>query len=136
MKSAFYHLQINICFEFLDFYKLLFERLGWSAIFETENVVGFTSGQNGDIWFVDTTENGTADYDQRGVNHISIKVEKAKHVDEIVTFLESQKVKPLFDTPRHRPEFARDASQTYYQVMFKTVDNILFEIVYVENKEK
>ena len=41
----------------------------------------------------------------------------------------------LFETPRHRPEFAESDGHTYYQVMFASPDGILFEIVYVGPKE-
>ena len=39
-------------------------------------------------------------------------------------------VQPLFDTPRHRPEFRDDPKETYYQVMFESPDKVLFEVVY------
>jgi len=37
----------------------------------------------------------------------------------------------LFETPRHRPEFAQSPEQTYYQIMFETPDRILLEVVYI-----
>ena len=40
----------------------------------------------------------------------------------------------LFETPRHRPDFARSADQTYYQVMFEIPDHILLEVVYTGRK--
>jgi hypothetical protein len=48
-----------------------------------------------------------------------------------VAYLTARGVAPLFNTPCHRPEFARDEQSTYYQVMFETPDRILIEIVYI-----
>ena len=39
-------------------------------------------------------------------------------------------VDPLFDTPRHRPDFAETDGETYYQIMFETPDRILLEFVW------
>lgn len=104
--------------------------LGWKIIFETDGLIGYTSGKNGDLWFVQSEKNEVSDYDNRGVNHISLQVEESKDVDEVIEFLKSKNVHPLFDTPRHRPEFAAQEDRTYYQVMFATEDNLLFEVVY------
>lgn len=50
MKSTFYHLQCNIDYTNIDFYRNLFGTLGWSVIFEDlEVVLGFSSNPNGDI---------------------------------------------------------------------------------------
>lgn len=108
--------------------------LGWTGIFEDKDVVGFTSGSSGDIWFLESDTQETADYDARGVNHVAIKVEELKNVDEIATFLSDQDISLLFDTPKHRAEFASSEDQTYYQIMFESPDKILFEIVYVGAK--
>ncbi len=134
MKSHLYHLQLNIDFKNLRFYKKLFVFLGWSIIFEEVGTCGYKSGSDGDIWLVDCESRATSDFDNRGVNHIALRVEDEKDINAAVDFLSQQKVELLFDTPKHRPEFAENESQTYYQIMFKTVDNILFEIVYVGSK--
>ena len=42
----------------------------------------------------------------------------------------------LFETPRHRPDFAHGEDTTYYQVMFESPDRILFEIVYTGPKDR
>ena len=107
------------------------EFLGWSIIFEEDHVCGFKSGTNGDLWFVNSKQQEISDYDDVGVNHISLRVEKRKDIDDVVEFLSHKNIKPLFDTPRDRPEFSASEAETYYQVMFKTIDNILFEIVYI-----
>jgi hypothetical protein len=55
-------------------------------------------------------------------------------VDQVAAYLGERGVAALFETPRHRPEFSGDASQTYYQVMFETPDRILVEVVYTGPK--
>lgn len=122
---------MNIDFKNLPFYKELMTFLGWSVIFEMESVCGYKSGKNGDLWFVKNEKEAVSDFDNRGVNHISIRVEESKNIDQMVSFLGNKNISPLFDTPRHRPEFASEENETYYQVMFKTEDNLLFEIVYI-----
>jgi len=131
MNSYFYHIQINIDFKNLGFYRKLMAFLGWSIIFEKENVIGFKSGKNGDLWFVNCPGKDISDYDSRGVNHISIRVDEKEDVDNVADFLKQNAVVLLFGTPKHRPEFVSAKNETYYQVMFKTMDNILFEVVYI-----
>ncbi|MFS8130356.1 MAG: VOC family protein [Candidatus Dojkabacteria bacterium] len=133
MNSYFYHIQTNIKFENKQFYKDLFAFMGWSSIFEIEDVFGFKSKKNGDIWFVDTERTNKQDYDDIGVNHISLRVDELKNVDEITALLKEKGISTLFGTPKHRTEFT-DESQTYYQIMFESPDKILFEIVYIGAK--
>jgi len=134
MKSHFYHIQINIDYKNLEFYKKLMIFLGWSIIFETEKVCGFKSGKNGDLWFVNSPKKEVSDFDNLGINHLSISVEESKDVNKIANFLKQKSIELLFGTPKHRPEFVSDKNETYYQVMFKTMDNILFEVVYIGAK--
>ncbi len=134
MQSTFYHLQINIDYKNVGFYKDLFEKLGWTFIFEMEDVVGFKDANGSSLWFINAQKAEHSDFDKMGMNHVSIRVEKKEDVDEITTFLKEHSVEALFETPRHRPEFSMGEDQTYYQVMFKTEDNILFEVVYVGKK--
>lgn len=134
MKSYFYHLQINIDFQNIAFYKGLMEFMGWNVIFEEDEVIGYKSGTNGDLWFVQANHNQTSDYDTTGVNHISIRVEKMSDIDEAKSYLEENNVKMLFDIPRHRPEFTSKDNETYYQIMFESPDKILLEIVYIGSK--
>lgn len=107
--------------------------LNWSVIFEKSNVVGYKSGTNGDIWFIKNDSKKQSDRDGIGMNHISIRVDEMKNVDEVVSFLKAKNVASLFETPRYRPEFSSEG-QTYYQVMFESPDKIVFEIVYIGAK--
>jgi catechol 2,3-dioxygenase-like lactoylglutathione lyase family enzyme len=134
-NSSFYHLQVNVDFKNSAFYKGLMEFLGWETMFEGEDMSGFKSKQDVDLWFVDAEKNITQDYDAKGVNHIGIRVEKQENVDQLVEFLASQNVPALFETPRHRPEFVAIETDTYYQVMFESPDRVLFEVVYKGPKQ-
>lgn len=131
ISSYFYHAQLNIDFTNLDFYKGFMEFMGWSVIFEMDTVIGFKSNSTGDIWFVKTSLNETTNYDAKGTNHISFRVNNQSDIDVAKDYLESKEVKMLFDTPRHRPEFVSKENETYYQIMFETPDKLLFEIVYI-----
>lgn len=131
MKSFFYHIQVNIDFKNVSFYKNLFSFMGWSVIFEMSDTIGFKSEKNGDLWFVNSQKKEQTDYDKMGMNHVAIRVEQQSDIDQIVTFLKDKQTSVLFDTPKHRPEFTAKEGETYYQVMFKSLDNILFEIVYI-----
>lgn len=110
------------------------EFMGWKVIFEDKSAVGYKSGSSGDVWFVKTKINKLVDYDAKGVNHISFRVDKITDVDKVKNHLEKNKVKMLFDTPRHRPEFSSSEKETYYQIMFESPDKILFEVVYIGPK--
>lgn len=135
MNSHFYHIQINVNFKHASFYKQLFSFLGWKVIHEDSDVVGFKSSSNGDLWFYDDgKKKDQTNYDNIGMNHLAIRVENQKDIDALVTYLEKEKVELLFDTPRHRAEFSTSDDETYYQVMFTSPDNILFEVVYIGKK--
>ncbi len=136
MKSHFYHIQINIDFaKNVKFYKDLMNELGWSIIFESDDLIGFKSSKNGDLWFVDSDKKESVDYDAVGINHLAIRVEKQKDIDQIVEFLKSKNITTLFGTPKHRADFAANENETYYQIILETPDKIQVEIVYVGEKE-
>lgn len=135
MNSHFYHLQFNVNLKKnKKFYSELMSFLGWNIIFESDDLVGFKTNTNGDLWFVEASEMKTQNYDDIGVNHVSLRVDSQKDIDDIVEFLKERNISTLFGTPQHRPEFSADETQTYYQIMFETPDEILFEIVYIGAK--
>ncbi len=134
MKSHLNHLQININPTNLPFYKEFMAFLGWTLIMESEEMAGFTSGGEASLWFLKSQNNEQNNYDGFGVNHIGIKVEELKNVDEATAYLKTKNIEMLFGTPKHRPEFAMSETETYYQIMFKSPDNMLFEIVYTGTK--
>lgn len=134
MKSSLSHLQINIDLKNLDFYKEFIDQLGMEVVMEGDGYIGY-KGKNGVmIFFVQAIKNVEGDYDTKGINHVSFSADSVKEVDKIVEWLTGKKIKSLFDTPRHRPDFAEDETTTYYQVMFETPDKILFEVVYTGKK--
>lgn len=136
MKSHLGHIQINIDPKNLPFYKELFTFLEWKIMVENETMLGLSSGKECTVWFLPATKDHTNDHDSVGANHFGINVPSAKDVDEAAAYLEENHIVPLFDTPRHRPEFSESPEHTYYQVMFASPDNLLFEILYTGPKSK
>lgn len=130
MKSHLAHVIINVTPENLAFYRELMAFLGWSTLYDGHGHLG-TSGANGSsVWFASVANGATNDYDGRGMNHIALGVDSIAAVDEVVKYLKDRGLALLFETPRHRAEFAADAGSTYYQVMFESPDKVLFEVVY------
>lgn len=129
MKSNIGHIQFNIASTNQSFYKDLLGFLGWTSIYHDEHVMGFSGNGNGSIWFVSSKGTEAGDYDLLGENHLGIAVESIKDVDDTVAYLKEKDIEALFETPRHRKEFSSEGT-TYYQVMFKSPDNILFEVMY------
>lgn len=128
MNSYLNHLQINIDYKNIKFYKELMEFLGWKIIMEDKNIIGYNNEKSGSIWFLPRTAELESNYNGSGVNHIGIGVDSIGPVDDIVDYLWDRGIKPLFGTPRYRPEFSGDKN-IYYQIMFESPDKILFEVV-------
>jgi len=130
MQSKLGHLQFNVQPTNVPFYKDFLAAMGWQTIYATENMIG-VGDQNGvSLWFVGQVKAVTNDYDGPGMNHLALAVAAQAEVDAAAAYLTAQGVTLLFETPRHRPEFAQGPDQTYYQVMFETPDRILLEVVY------
>ena len=135
MKSQFGHLQVNVKAENLGFYRDLFTFLEWTPYADSDEMIGYGDANGASLWFGQYESNLKAnDYDGIGVNHISLGVAAQADVDAAVNYLGDEGVEALFETPRHRPDFGMPDDQTYYQVMFKSPDDLLFEIVYIGPK--
>jgi catechol 2,3-dioxygenase-like lactoylglutathione lyase family enzyme len=130
VQTRFGHILFNVQAANLPFYKDLLALLGWQTLFEGEGMLGAGEQDGGSIWFASEVKAVQNDYDGPGMNHFAFGAAAQADVDAVVTWLEARHVAPLFETPRHRPEFAAGADQTYYQVMFETPDRILIEVVY------
>lgn len=137
MKSTLSHIQFNIDFKNADFYKNLMQFLGWAEIYAAEGVIGYndSSDKGASIWFLKSKTSEIHGHGKAGLNHIGIHVDNQSDVDKVVEYLKDNNVKALYDTPRHRPEFAFVEGDTYYQVMFESPDKILFEVVYTGPKQ-
>ena len=133
MTSSVNHLQFNINYENVGFYKILLKFLGWEIIGDWDGIIGFKNGASATLWFSKTTKQVANNRDGDGLNHIGIIVGSVAQVDETVKFLKKENVTLLYDTPKHRPEFSDEAG-TYYQVMFDSPDKILFEVMYTGPK--
>ncbi len=134
MKSFLHHLQLNINSENLEFYIKLMEKLGLEVLAKDEGYAGFHLDSKLSIWFMPKTAETNNDYDGVGLNHTSFGANSVAEVDEVVNWLREQNIPLLFDTPRHREDFAMSEDETYYQVMFESPDKLLFEIVYTGKK--
>jgi catechol 2,3-dioxygenase-like lactoylglutathione lyase family enzyme len=135
-KGNLGHLQVNVHLQNKQFYKDLFEFLGWKVLYDDENTLGVADDHGVSLWFGEPIKKTVAnDYDGIGTNHMAISVPSQADVDAAVEFLKQHQVAALFDTPRHRPEFCDSEANTYYQVMFESPDRILFEIVYTGPKQ-
>lgn len=130
IKSSVGHIQFNIDPRNIAFYKEFLGFVGWVVVYEEHNILGVGNGQGASLWFSSVTKKVDNDYDGPGMNHLGIAVETQEEVDQVVSYLREHEIKPLFDTPRHRPEFCPGPGHTFYQVMFETPDRILLEVVY------
>jgi catechol 2,3-dioxygenase-like lactoylglutathione lyase family enzyme len=135
MNSQFGHLQVNVEPGNLGFYRDLLQFLEWTPYADSDEMVGFGDANGASVWFGKYGSHlKPNDYDGAGVNHIAFSVAAQADVDAAANYLADKGVAALFDTPRHRPEFGMGEGQTYYQVMFKSPDNLLFEVVYTGPK--
>jgi len=132
MQTSLAHLQVNVSPANLAFYGDLAALLGLSTVYQDDQMLG-VAGQNGaSLWFVGQARDVGNDYDGPGVNHLGLGVSALTDVDAVTAWLAERGIQSLFETPRHRPEFAGD--QSYYQVMFESPDRVLFEVVYTGPK--
>ncbi len=134
MQTKLAHIQFNVRPENLPFYKDLLPFLGWQPIYEGDGTLGVVGPGGASLWFVGQVNEARNDYDGAGMNHLGIGVESQADVDAVAGYLAERGMDRLFETPRHRPEFARSDDQTYYQVMFESPDRILLEVVYTGPK--
>jgi catechol 2,3-dioxygenase-like lactoylglutathione lyase family enzyme len=130
MTNPIGHLQYNIRAESVGFYRDLLTHLGWNILFEDNGMLGAGSGNGQSLWFSAATGD-TASSDAIGLDHLSFAAGSVPEVDGLAAWLAGRGIEPLYDTPRHRPEFASSEADTYYQVMFRSPDGILFELVYI-----
>ena len=111
--------------------------MGWTLYFENEERLAVADENGARVWFVKAEKETGNDYDGVGMNHLAVEVDSQADVDAAAGFLKSRGTNMLFGTPRHRPEFSQDDDHTYYQIMFESPDQLLFEVVYkgLKNKE-
>ncbi len=134
METRLGHIQLNIRPVNVPFYKDLMTFLGWHVIHESDSMIGVGDKPGSSLWFMGQANDSSNDYDGSGMNHLAIAAESQADVDAVAGYLRERNVTALFETPRHRPEFAASADQTYYQVMFESPDRILLEVVYTGPK--
>jgi len=139
MSGRINHLVFGIDPRHLSFYRDLLDHLGWKTIYDSTAVEGeqlffgavCPGDPNTSLWLGSRAKDVANDYDGPGMNHLAFSVDSVAEVDAAAAWLRERGIAALFDTPRHRPEFAQSSDRTYYQVMFETPDRILLEIVYI-----
>lgn len=135
MQSYLGHLLFNVDAANLVFYKELFEFMGWHTMVDEPEILGVADNGRATLWFSSYVKQVTNDYDGPGMNHVAIGTESQQDIDAVAAYLRERNVALLFETPRHRPEFSSDESNTYYQVMFESPDRFLIECVYIGPKQ-
>lgn len=130
MKTGIAHIQFNVAAANLPFYKDLFGFLGWREVYADDSTVAIAGKHDESLWFIGQVKDVANDYDGPGMNHLGIGADSQADVDQLASHLSERGVEHLFETPRHRPDFAEAEDQTYYQVMWESPDRILFEFVY------
>ena len=135
MQTHLSHIQFNVAPDNLGFYRDLMSFLGWSSLYDTAEMLGIVDKNGTSLWFSGQVKAVSNDYDGPGVNHLALGAASQADVDAAAAYLIERQIELLFETPRHRPEFAGSAEETYYQVMFETPDRILLEIVYTGQKQ-
>lgn len=136
IKTSVGHIEFNISEVNMPFYWDLMVFLGWSVYVNEPGLFVVGNEQNLSLGFNCPAKPHKNDYDGPGMNHLGLAVDSQSDVDEMVDYLNLCGIKPLFGTPRHRPEFAESSQYTYYQVMFETPDKLLFEVVFSGPIEK
>lgn len=131
IKTKLGHIQFNVHPPNLPFYKELFTFMSWRILEDDPITLGVGEDIFNSLWFVAEANKSVNDYDGPGLNHLGLLVQSQAEVDQMVAYLRQRHTEPLFETPRHRPEFSKDEEHTYYQVMFESPDRILFEVVYM-----
>ena len=134
-QTSIGHIQFNVQPENIAYYRDLLGFLGWQTLYDGEGMLGVGGPNNSSLWFSGACNEVKNDYDGAGFNHIGLSVAAQSDVDETMDYMRNVGITPLFDTPRHRPDFSGSESDTYYQVMFETPDRVLFEVVYTGPKQ-
>jgi catechol 2,3-dioxygenase-like lactoylglutathione lyase family enzyme len=127
-SNALNHVQFNVSAGNFDFYRRLLSQLGFEVQESEHYVAGFGNGVS--LWFMPSDVSEQQDHDHRGVNHLGLNAETVAEVDAVAAFLPEIGAEALFETPRRRDDFIGGGETDYYQVMFRSPDGILFEVVY------
>jgi catechol 2,3-dioxygenase-like lactoylglutathione lyase family enzyme len=137
MKTSIHHIHLNVsnAKKSLPFYKDLLGYLRYKIVDESREHIGTSNGTT-DLWIVQAHRQrlkGPFRRQETGLNHIAFRVSTQKSVDRFVhKFLEPKKLKPLYGSPRHFPEYRKG----YYAVYFEDPDRVKLEVVYFPGGKK
>jgi len=131
MKSRIGHIYLYVTDlkESYDFYSKFLTYLGYR---ETVNQDwGFAYINDGTSMWFENARRGHVEkgYHRKriGLNHLAFRVGSKEEVDKFCKeFLETNNIKPLYDSPKEYPEY----EQGYYAVYFEDPDRIKLEVAY------
>lgn len=132
MKTALYHLQINVsnAATALPFCKDFFAYFEYRVIDESPEHIG-VSNSTTDFWIIETeTAHRRNPYHRKntGINHLAFRVSSKEEVDRFCKeFLEPRGIKSLYGSPKLFPEY----TENYYAVFFEGPDRLKLEVVYL-----
>jgi catechol 2,3-dioxygenase-like lactoylglutathione lyase family enzyme len=132
MKSALYHLQINVRDPAVSipFYRTLFGYLEYTTLMEMPDMLG-VSNRGTDVWVIATaSDRRDVPFHRKnaGLNHLAFGVRARDDVDRFVReFMTPHAVAPLYDSPREYSEYR----QGYYAVFFEDPDRLKLEVAHV-----
>jgi len=135
IKTRASHVEFNVDQKNMPFYRDLMAFLGWEVWIDDPTMLIVGNAQNLSLGFNCPAKPYINDHDGPGMNHIGFAVTSQQEVDLTTMYLGDHGISPLFETPRHLPEFTDKPSDTYYQVMFEIPDRILTEVVYTGPKD-
>ena len=134
-RAAVYHLQINVsnARRSLPFYKTLLSYFGYKLVDASPGHIGMSDGTT-DFWILQSEKAHSQRKFHRkspGLNHIAFRVPSKAAVEKFARqFLRKWKIKTLYSSPKHFPEYHPD----YYAVYFEDPDRIKWEVTYIPRK--
>jgi catechol 2,3-dioxygenase-like lactoylglutathione lyase family enzyme len=134
-RASVYHIQINVsnARRSLPFYRELLACLGYRVVDESPEHIGMSNGTT-DMWVIRSERPYAKRKFHRkapGLNHISFGVPSKKAVRDFTrNFLKKRRLKGLYGSPRHFPEYHKN----YFAVYFEDPDGIKLEVTYLKER--
>lgn len=129
MKGSLNHIELRIenPKENIELFRKLFLYFEFTKIFDFPEGLVYMANNYATIIVGPSTKETKNDRDGVGLNHFTIGVDTDEEVTTFIKeFMEPNNLKPLFGTPKERP----DIMKKYYQVMFEMPGGLLLEVVH------
>jgi catechol 2,3-dioxygenase-like lactoylglutathione lyase family enzyme len=130
------HIEINVSDLQVsrEFYLKILTPLNWIMIFDCTDSVGFKGEDNTHIFLVQTKNSFIPNIFHRkntGLNHLALRVESKKAVEEFNNFLNENNIPKLYtDCPGDYSE--KYEMEEYYAIYFEDPDRIKLEVVFMK----